>query len=248
MGLFDIPGPVLGLIDNLLGFAPPLLRLSFWAVVTGALSMLCYWVVSPQQAVADAKQSAIDARRALNSYEGHEFSEMWPLARHSLAASGRHFAVVLLPAVIGSLPALVFIVWVSNQYSYHVPEPGESITVTTAPPTMLALDATEDGTWVATYPPVNSPVAISTVTGETLVQLPLDGPVPVVHKKLWWNSLIGNAAGYLPADATVDEVRFGLREIRLHRIGPDWSQTWELPYFLILIVASLVIKSAFKID
>ena len=247
MGLFDIPAPLLTALDDGLSLLPPLARLLLWAIITAAISMLCYWAFSAQEKIGAAKQAALDARAALNNYEGHEFAEMWPLLGNSLRTSGRHFLVVLGPALLGSLPALLVIVWVSNQFGYHLPVSGDTLTVTTTPAVDLRLDTKGDN-FVIDYPAAGGTRKIATDDGIALTALPLSGAVPVIHKKLWWNTLIGNRAGYLADDAPVDELRIDLTAQRFHKLGPGWAQTWEVPYFLMLILASLTIKFVFRID
>lgn len=248
MGLFDLPGPLLSAADSLLSFLSPLARLIFWAVFTGAVSMLCYWVFSAQDKVADAKKAAIDGRRALNAYEGHEFSEMWPLVSVSLQGSLRHFWVVLGPAVLGSLPALAVIVWVANQFGYIQPEAGAPFQIYADPAIELQLERTGEDSYTLTYPSADAPVDIRLSDGAVLTQLPLAAPVPIIHKKLWWNSLIANPAGYLADDAAIDEIYFEIESQQFLGFGPDWMRSWELSYFLLLIVTSLGIKFAFRID
>ena len=119
MGLFDIPAPLFTAIDNLLDSLPAYPRLLFWACTTAGVSMALYWLCSAQDKVAGAKLRAITARKHMAAYKGTEFDEMWPLAKESLAASTRHFIVVLVPAILSSLPALTLMIWVSNHFSFN---------------------------------------------------------------------------------------------------------------------------------
>jgi hypothetical protein len=250
MGLLDLPAPLYSAIDGLLGFMPMLPRLVVWSILTGILSMLLYWLCSSQGKVEAAKLRAIAGRNAMSGYKGTEFDEMWPLAKESLAASGKHFLIVLVPAVLSSLPALTLIVWVSNHFSYTLPAAGTEISVQSTP-TMslagLAPAAAEADSYTVVWPDAATPVTVFSNADEALVTLPLAAPVPVVHQRLWWNSLIGNPNGYLPASSTVQEIRFGLPHVEYLSFGPAWARGWELSYFLILILCSLGIKVAFKI-
>jgi len=247
MGLFDLPAPLYSAIDSLLDFLPPLPRLLLWAVFSGAISMLFYWLCSRQDKVAAARDRALQARRELNAYEGHEFGEMWPLAAESLKASLAHFGVVLGPALLGSLPALTLIVWVSNQFGHTLPEPGEPLAMLPQPATTLNQQPLWDSAFVARYPAADEATEVRTDDGKLLLTLPLAAAVPVMHKKLWWNTLIGNGAGYLAYDAPVDEVRFWLQRQVFLDFGPAWIRGWELTYFFVLVVSSLVIKRLFRI-
>jgi len=242
MGLFDLPAPLYDAIQHLLTSLPPLLQLSLWALLTGIISMVCYWAFSNQGKVAGAKQEALAARTALNGYEGHEFSEMWALIGATLRTSGRHFWIVLGPALLGSLPALTLIVWVSNQFGYHLPEPGQTIDITIE----TEAGATKDISIF--YPPADKTLPIIAADGSELMTLPLEGPIPVIHKKRWWNTLIANQAGYLDDASPVKEIRPTLAPQQFLNVGPGWARSWELSYFLLLIISSLAIKFAFRID
>jgi len=250
MGLFDIPAPLFGAIDGLLGFLPAYARLLLWATITGALSMFFYWLCSAQGKVEAAKQRAIKGRKEMAAYQGTEFGEMWPLAKESLAASGKHFTVVLIPAVLSSLPALTLIVWVSGQFSYTLPAPGTNVAIQSTPAAALErlqpLVTSDNGSAIA-WPASNDKVVVSISDGIELFDLPLQAAVPVVHQRKWWNSLIANPNGYLPDDIDIEEIRFELLPIEFLQFGPAWARTWELSYFLLLILVSLGIKVAFKI-
>ncbi len=251
MGLFDLPAPLLSALDSVISGLPDYPRLLIWAALTAILSMIFYWLCSAQDKTGQAKQRAIDARKAMASYEGHEFGEMWPLARESLGASLKHFGIVLGPAVLSSLPALAIIVWVSNEFGYVLPKPGETVDTYTIPAAEIAglpvSSEAETPVYRATYPAAGTSLMLSTANGEDLTELPLKGPVPVVHKQVWWNSLIGNPNGYLPDSHTTDAIYFELRSQQFLKFGPGWIRGWEFSYFVLLILVSLGIKVAFKI-
>jgi hypothetical protein len=248
MGLFDIPAPLFTAINDLLNFLPLLGRLAFWAVITSIVSMVLYLLCSAQDKVEAAKQRAIAGRTAMAAYTGTEFGEMWPLAKESLAASGKHFLVVLGPAVLSSLPALTLIVWVSNNFGYSLPAPAAAITLQSSPTDALGnLDKAPDGSYTVIWPAVASPITVTGTDQAALFDLPLQQPVPVIHQKLWWNMLIGNPNGYLPADTQVVDVSFGLPKNGYLNFGPGWIRSWEFSYFLLVIILSLAIKVAFKI-
>lgn len=247
MGLFDIPAPLFTAIDGLLTNLPPLLRLLLWAAFTGVISMLCYWLCSSQGKVSAAKTAAISARRELAAYDGHEFSELWPLLGATLGNSAKHFWIVLGPALLGSVPALCVIVWVSNQFGYVQPSPGTQLDITAQPAAELLL-TDGAGNTVDTWPAVGESAVVEDLDGVRLTRLPPPAAVPVVHKRRWWNTLIGNPAGYLPEATAIDEIRLPIDRQFFFAAGPDWIQTWEAPYFLVLILTSLLIKFVFKID
>lgn len=250
MGLFDIPGPLYTAIDNLLDFLSPYSRLLFWAFITAVVSMALYWLCSAQDKVAGAKQRAITARKQMAAYKGTEFDEMLPLAKESLAASSHHFIVVLVPAILSSLPALTLIIWVSNHFSFQLPAADSEVNLWSIPADLLAdLSPAENGLpgYSVKWPMRDATLPIRSAAGELLLTLPLEVSVPVVHQRQWWNILIANPNGYLPADATVQEVHFNLPKFEYLSIGPAWIRGWEFSYFVLLVLTSLAIKLVFKI-
>ena len=230
---------------------PALPRLLIWAAITGAISMALYWLCSAQDKVGAAKERAISARKAMAAYQGTDFDEMMPLAIESLASSLKHFAIVLVPALLSSLPALTLIVWVSGQFGYLMPEPGAAVSVTTIPAVtiqdaVLAGDS-DEGSYTVNYPAIDDTLDIVAASGTLITTLPLHGPVPVIHKKVWWNSLIGNPNGYLPDDHEIEAIYFDLASMEFLPVGPGWVRGWEFSYFVLLIIVSFGIKIAFRI-
>jgi hypothetical protein len=240
MGFLDIPAPLFTAINGTLGSLPLLGQLLFWAVVTAVLSMFLYWLCSAQDKVGKAKERAISARKNMAGYDGHEFGEMWPLAKESLVSSGKHFFVVLGPALLSSVPALTLIIWVAGQFSFDMPTAGTTIGVQANPVGELSVSEVD-------WPTSDLPTALRDASGELLVELPLPAAVPIVHKRQWWNSLMGNPNGYLSDDASVTEINFELTPINYLSFGPGWIRGWEFSYFIVLIICSLGIKVAFRI-
>ena len=72
-------------------------------------------------------------------------------------------------------------------------------------------------------------------------------PAAVVHKRVWWNALLGNPAGHLPDGAAVEEVRLALPAREVLPFGPGWARGYELTYFAAVLAASLAIKVVFRI-
>ena len=251
MGLFDLPAPLYSGVDALLAFLPPFARLLIWSAFTAVLSMALYWLLSAQDKVGAAKERAIGARRAMASYQGTEFDEMLPLAKESLAASGSHFLLVLVPAVLSSLPALTIIVWVSNHFGHALPEPGTVIGYSSSPENALQV-GTNAGAETATnallWPEAATPLQLQDAAGTSVLALPVEYPVPVIHQRQWWNWFIGNPNGYLPEQSTVREINFAIPEIQYLDVGPAWMRGWEFSYFSLLILISIGMKFLFRID
>jgi hypothetical protein len=252
MGFFDLPSPAFAWVDQLLQLLPPTLRLVLWALIGASLSMYLYLKMSSQEKIGDLKTQATAARKKLSAYDGTEMDEMMPLAMNVLKLSGKHFYVVTGPAILSSLPALCLIVFISNAYGYIFPDAGSTVEISATPvDATLSIDSdtaqrSETGYQVV-WPGEGQSLNISDASGSLLVTLPAPAPTPVIHKRQWWNSLIGNPAGYLDEDAAINELFLAMPEHRFIGIGPSWIQTWEFTFFIALLIFSLGIKVVFKI-
>lgn len=251
-GIFDIPAPLFGVIDTILaGFLSETIRLIIWGLAAGAGSMGLYWLTSPQNKLEQAKQDSIAARKALAAYEG-DFDGIFPLVARSLSTSFRHLGLAIGPALLGSLPVIFLMVWMSGTYGYRLPEAGTQVPLTaigqTAP---LAWSngalSDPDRPLSVTWPDSTETLTLSSPNGDTLLTLPLSHPVPVKHKHVWWNILFANPLGSLPGDAPVEAIEIGLEPQIFVPFGPGWMQGWEAPFILVVLIASIAIKLIFRI-
>jgi hypothetical protein len=143
----------------------------------------------------------------------------------------------------------------SNAYHHRIPVAGESIEVRAVPPDASvtwqpesAATALSDGAWRLAWPKASEPLFASDRAGRMLLALPLDRPVSVVQRPLWWNVLVANPAGYLPADAEIDRLELDLPTQAVLPWGPSWLRAWYTPFFVVLALASLVIKVVLRIE
>jgi hypothetical protein len=241
MGLFDVPGPVLGWLDGLLeAVAPPVLRLVVWGAVAGILSMWLYRVLSPQARIAHGKAELLAARRSLNAYDG-ALEGAWPLLRHMLRVAVRQVGRVGGPALLASLPLVCLLAWLSTAYGYSFPPPGDAPSIRTAPVELEArwIDGRPTG---GQQEPDAPRIRVGDSNTPAVAEVPLPEPVPIIHKRQWWNVLLGNPIGYLPRDSAVDVIRVGLPRKEYLSAGPRWVRGWELPFFSVLVVVSLALK------
>ena len=251
-GIFDIPAPLLALIDTALaGFLPDTVRLIIWGIAAGAGSMGLYWLTSPQKKLEQAKQDANAARQAMSSYDG-DFDGIFPLMVRSLSTSMRHFSLALGPALLGSLPVIFLMVWMSGSYGYRMPEPGDGVTIAavgqSAP--LAWTDETEasaENGWTVNWPAEGETLLLTDAGGDALLSLPLTHPVPVRHKRVWWNMLFANPLGSLSGDAPAEAIEIGLEAQVFMPFGPDWMQGWEALFILVVLIASVAIKIIFRI-
>lgn len=237
-----------------MGFLPTLLRLSIWAIVAGAASMLLYGLMSPQKRIAAVKVE-LKAAQAEMSAADESFSELMELTRKSLGLSLRHLGLVFGPALISAIPMICIMAWASNQYGYSFPAAGDAVSVTTIPEDAVkelkwrgaAAPALQDNAWTVAWPGEQASIEAVTQGGNELLALPLPAPVPTVHKKVWWNSLLGNPAGYLADDSEVEVVFLELPAQNHLPFGPGWLGHWLTVFLVVSVTGALVTKSVFKI-
>lgn len=251
-GIFDIPAPLLTWADAALGHVlPEEARLVLWAVLAGAASMGLYWLASPQRKLEQAKQDVARARSALAAYDG-ALGGIWPIMGRSLSTSFRHLGLALGPALVGSLPVLVLMGWMAGHYGYELPAAGEQIRVYGEPadpalawPDGIRVDG--EGPWTLAWPEPDQAVNLTDASGRVMLTLPLSQPVPVIHKRVWWNMFFANPLGSLPEDAPVDLIGVELRTKVFLPFGPGWMQGWEVLFIVAVLVASVAMKILFRI-
>jgi hypothetical protein len=245
MGLLDLPAPLFAGLDSLLsGLAPPTLRLALWGVIAAVVSMGAYWLLSPQTRIARAKADALAARRELDAYDG-EFAAAWPLMGRVLRTALRQLGLVTSPAVIGSLPVLALLAWLSTTYGHAFPADGAAIPVRTTPQAgaaqvqMVQAEAAAEA---------GHQVLVLDEAGNVVERFLLSAPVPMIHKRQWWNVVIGNPIGYLPDSSPLEWIELGLPQREYLPLGPSWLRAWYVVFLGVLLAASLAIKVAARIE
>lgn len=237
MGILDAPAPLFNWLDDqLAGLLPPVLRLLLWGVVAGVVSMLLYRAISPQASIARGKAELLAARRALDGYDG-DFEGARPLMRRLLRVAVGQVGRTGWPGLLASLPVLFVLAWLSNAYGYAYPAPGSAPRIDTTP-------AQYETQWLAEP----TPRILVNEGAQVVADVPLQRPVPVVHKPRWWNVLLGNPAGYLPRDAAVDHIRIDLPPKQYLAFGPDWLRGWAPTFFTALLAASIALKVLARIE
>lgn len=239
LGFFDLPEPLLKRADDLITSVVPVpLSIALWAVLGGIVCLELYRVVSPQERITRIKKDARAAQEELAAYDG-EMEGAWPLMKSMLGLSLKRVGIVIPATLLAAYPVIALLVWMSSAYGHVFPARGEEVAVHVAPPFhgQLLNDGAEQPRLQASGP-----------SGNVLLEVPLAAAVPVVHKRKWWNWLMGNPAGYLPDDAPIDEIRADLPKRQLHSAGPSWMRGWEAIFLPVLFVAALGYKTARHIE
>lgn len=232
-GLLDLPSPLLSMLDSWLGFLPAVVRILIWAAVAAALSMELYRLLSPQRRIAELRDEVREAQVTLNNFDG-PFEEAWVHIRRMLVLALKRVGLVVPGTLIAALPVLFVLVWAEGRYGGTYPPEGQEVSV--------SVDGNYQGQWVSSEEP---PAArISDDSGAEVATLPLTEPVGTLHKKRWWNVLVANPAGYVPADAPFDNVSIALPRQHFLPFGPDWIRGWQPIFIVSLFVFALGLKTA----
>lgn len=253
MGLFDLPAPILDAIDGVFAAAlPPAARLVLWGVVAGWVTMLLYRSLSNQERIKELKQAQKRQQAAITAFDG-EFDELLPLIRNTLSLGFRQLGLAIGPALLATVPVLFLLAFVSGEFGYRLPEPGQAVALTATPedaglhwrPAGAATPAGES--WTLKWPAEDSPVSLELGNGD-LLRFPLQAAVPVIHTRRWWNTLFANPLGYIPDGAELERLDIGLAPQQFVGFGPGWVRGWMFTFFGVFLVASLAFKLLMRID
>jgi hypothetical protein len=252
-GLIDRLFPPLDALDQALsGVLPPLVRLVLYGAASGAITMVVYRLTSDQNGILALKERMRDIRGRLKA-AGDDFAQTMQLSRENLGVSMRLLFKSLWPALVSSLPVVVIIAWLAMSWSQPLPAPGTAVPLSYQPTTAgLAAEpadtlSSSPGGGMLHWPAAEAPAVLKDASGAVYEGLGSRPPASVIHKRVWWNAILGNPAGYLPDNAAVEEVRLELPEREVLHAGPGWVRGFELTYFAVVVAVSLAIKFIFKI-
>jgi uncharacterized membrane protein (DUF106 family) len=256
MGFFDLLSPLFLSFDELISpIFNPLLRVIFWAFISAVISNSIFkWLSNPEK-ISSLKTKLKSMQQQLNQHDG-EFSEFKSLAIGTIKVSIKRMGMTFFPAMIASLPLLFVLTYLSNNYGLVTPKASEDVQYqvnwsdkNNSRP--LTLINKLQKSVVLNQGSIHWPQEPQTTTlleADTLkiVDFPL-APSPIVHKKQWWNALIGNPAGYLPAESNINSIVFEFQNLELIEFGPNWARGWLFIYFTMTIIFSFVFIILFKI-
>ena len=253
MGFFDLPAPLLALIDGVLAHVlPDVIRLIFWGIVCGWLTMIFYKKISRQEAISALKKQQKVQQQAIAEFDG-DFDELMPLIRKTLSLGFRQLGLSLGPAILATIPILFIVVWVATVFIYKAPEPGDVVRVTAEPlighvqPIPGNTQSHLDNGWNIIWPDEGDSISIAD-GGETILELSSNELHGVIHKKRWWNWLMANPAGYIAPESATDVVTVELPQHQYIGFGPDWMRGSLAVFFTAFLVASLGFKFILRID
>jgi len=251
MAVFDLPAPLLAALDApLRDLLSPLGALAVWGILAALLSMGLYRAVSRQQAIKQAKADAGAARRRLQTYDG-DFDGLGPLLGQAIGSSLKQLRLTLVPALIASLPLVSLLVWLDSTYGHRFSPAGTAVELRAQPDTAVLRTATGDGhdhVLRLSWPEEGERLTVLGPEGRVLLELPPRLPVATIHKRSWWNILVGNPIGYLPPEGPVEVIALDLPPAHYLTFGPEWLRGWEAIFLSVLLAGSLLVKVLFRIS
>ena len=253
MGLFDLPSPIFSVVDGVLAMAmPPVLRLVFWGILAGWVTMLVYRYLSNQEKIGALKTRQKTQQKNIAEFDG-EFSELLPLIRQTLALGFRQLGHALGPALLATVPVLFIVIWVAGEYGYSSPKAGSEVLLRVEPASneitwslSTQVRHLDDG-WLVNWPSQGQSLTMEEGS-QTLLGLPMDHDIPVIHKKRWWNLLMANPLGYLPPEAKTDVIHIELPEVVIINQGPNWMRGWMFSFFTSFLLASIGFKRLLRVN
>ncbi len=249
-GLLDRAAPVLNTIDAFIDqVLPDAPRVVLYGLLASYLGMLIYARLSDQHRLRAVKRMTTRVRAELRNPD-IEFSALLRASKRSIALSMRHLWLAFKPSLPAMLPFLLIFPWLSNEFGALPPPPGTALKWCVYPATAATrvrfdtLQFAADGCVVAPWP--KAPVPIS-IDSEIVALVPWSGSSQVLHAPKWWNELIGNPAGYLPASVGTLQIGFTLPPRSLLPFGPTWLGDWLLLAFVPGFVAGLYWRWRWKL-
>lgn len=261
MGALDLLSPVLQFLDlQLASFLPALIRIILWGSLFALMSMWLYRLLSRQQRLVELKQEIQAIQARMKTFDG-PFNELTPLIRKNLLLSLRRLLMTLMPALIAGLPVILLLAWASTRFGYHMPAAGDPVTLRAMTVEQMTVELRsrpaqrlqaqpDPNTWQIVWPDRQHPVVVLSTENTPLVELPLIAAVPVVHPRLWWNTLLANPAGYLDvaSESPIQALIFDLTPQRHLPFGPGWLGSWWFILILTLLVVSLLLKWRWRLS
>ncbi|HEY1075905.1 MAG TPA: hypothetical protein VGE51_04390 [Fontimonas sp.] len=235
MDLLELPVGLLGWADaQIAPLLPRIARLILWSAAAGALTMLIYAALSPQQRIRTLKSELLVARRDLDQFDG-EFADAWPRMRRMLSLAFRQLGLVIGPAGAALAPMVLVVGWIAQTYGYVFPAQLEQVAVRTEPALLSAQLIPAQGQ--------DKPrVALTDLQGRGVGEIEWAEPRPVLEKRTWQAALAGSPLGWLPDQLPVDRIELQLPQTEYLSWGPGWMRGWEFTFFTVLTLVALSLK------
>lgn len=232
MSFFDLPAPLLGLIDK--GFAAVGgggMRIALWAIVSSVVCMGIYRLTSNQKQIETLKKIIAAEKARFNDNPPEDMAAAMAASRHMLMLSLKQIGKSLGPTLLSGLPVIFVFAFLANTYSYDPPVNGAELGASYVHSDGLVEQRSV--TW-----PVTDAVVIP---GNT------PGVSAVIYPRDWTSVLFGNPSGDLKDGTGLDHIAIGLTPKTYLAMLPAMLSGWEGLFLIVMMTLSLVIKFAFRI-
>lgn len=246
--------PVLNTLDGWLALLLPFaFRLMIWGALAGALSIIIYAALSPQDSIKRLKKKIRSLQREMLGLD-LEFPDFLRLSKENLKTSLRLFVIVLGPGLVSVLPVLTLVIWLHTCLAYEAPEAlGDLVTMSADENIDLSLSTLNNSNRLSEDEilkngSVSSPTVVVMADGKVVYSGdPLSPPTRVIYKRRWWNVLLESPAGYVVDDAPIESIKLNISRKQVVKWGPNWARGWEFTFFVFVFIAALGIKLGFRI-
>lgn len=224
-------------------------RVILFGALSGVLSMLLYRAISLQQRIRSLKQEARVVRREL-SKTSEDFGEVLRLTGINLRVSFGIMGLAIGPALISSVPALIVVLWMYANFHYAAPSTGEVVRGASDRNGQRVEFLLPNKGWSDTmaWPDPTSPVSIR-VDGRTVFTGQLGSRAYLgLHERFWLDYVDGLHTAFLVPSSSVSSVSFVLPRRTLWPGVEGWTGHWEWTFFSAVLLSSIFLKFALKIE
>jgi len=255
MGFFDLLSPIFNAFDNIISpFTNDLVRITWWALISALVTSIVFKKLSNPKKITSLKVDLKAKQKELNDHDG-DFSELKGLAVETMKLSIKRMGLTFLPAMLASIPIIFVLTYLSNRYDLDEPNAGDVVPLNIvwedqSVPSQLSIQRGDMTLQTENIKSLNWPESDQTIRlqegNKAVVTFPIKKST-VIHKKQWWNSLIGNPAGYLDNESQINRIEFTFKENKIINFGPSWMHGWLFLFFFMTLTFSIVFLFVFKI-
>jgi len=247
-GLFGIFDPYLIDLDESMQDVPPVLRLMLWGAGAGTASMLLYWIASPQGRLRTLAEVARSVRGSLKT-KMPSHKEFWWQTTLLLKLSYHRVLLSLGGLLLSAIPTLFLISFLNGSYGLTSPMPREPVAVLCGDCANVIVEGGQQfaAGWTVSWPGEGEEVRILDGTSRPILKITPRTHPGTARKSGVVATLFGAPAGALGPKSELNSLTIETKPRPI--LQPEFyaPYQWTVPFFLALLIASLLIKLAFRI-
>lgn len=246
-GLFGRLDPIFLFLDGLMPF-PPMIRLLLWGLLAGALSILLYKRFSPQTRLNALAEETSSVRRNLKTMQAGDEGYSTNVMR-SVRLSLKRLGLSLAPALLSALPVLFMVSFLDARYGLQDPKPGQPVAVLSERDRDIVLNEGQklSSGWIVSWPGEGETVEVRDTEGTHILSITPDSRPGLASKPTILTFLFGATAGSLPSNSGVESLVVETTPRDIVQKGLIFPYQWTIPFFLAVILASLMLKFTLRI-